>query len=245
MMSTATKAQQAMNCRIRNIVLLIAIVLFGGHAEAAPIAVPMIDDLNTYTFDGAMRIDLNDGVFGAQLNTRTDAFWFKTVDADPLQMLYEEGGRINGLNIFLEQGQVHVGAWANRSGSWLSQTVTADQWHHVAYVFDQGQLSLFVDLNLVQTAATGFAVIPSHAGANALGAVNGWTLVGNAPSDQLGSSAFYTGLLSGVTYDDAALGLTDLDAVATRTLTSPVPPGVFLLGSGLAALLLVSRHRRS
>ena len=218
-------------------------ILLAGSASAAPITVPMIDDTVTYNFDGATRIDLNDSVFDSQLNTRSGAFWFNAADAAPLQMLYEEGGRINGLNIFIDQGRINVGAWAQRAGHWLSQPITANEWHHVAYVFDGGQFSLYYDGSFIQSVATGFNSIPSHTGANALGAVNGWTLVGNSPADQLGTSSFYTGLLAGVTYDDAALLGTDISDIASRTIPNPVPPAALLLGSGLAGLVLIHRRK--
>ncbi len=216
--------------------------LLATQVAAAPITVPMFDDATTYSFDGTGRINLNASVFDAQLDTRTGGFWFNAVDTAPLQMLYEEGGRINGLNIWIDQGQINVGAWANRAGQWLSQPTTANQWHHVAYVFDRGQFSLYYDSALVGSVATGFTTIPSHAGANALGGVNGWTLISN--TSQLGTSSYYTGLLAGVTYDSAPLLLSDIDAMAIRTIPNPVPPAAILLGSGLAGLVVFQRRRR-
>lgn len=232
-----------MNSRSTIFWILISLVLLANVASAAPITVPMIDESTTYTFDGATSINLNDSVFDTQLNSRTGTFWFNALDTAPLQMLYEEGGRINGLNIFLDQGQIHIGAWANRAGQWLSQPVTSNQWHHAAYVFDNGQFSLYFDGSHIQTVTTGFNSIPNHSGANALGGVNGWTLIGNTPSDQLNSSSFYTGLLSGIAYDNSALLLADLNDIATRTIPNPVPPAALLFGSGLAGLILINRRR--
>ena len=220
-------------------------LFLAANATGAPISVPMIDEAATYSFDGTGSIDLDAGVFDAQLSTRSGAFWFNAADTAPMQMLYEEGGRINGLNIFLDQGYIKTGAWANRAGHWLSHPTTANQWHHVAYVFDNGQFSLFYDQVEVQSVNTGFSTIPSHSGANALGAVNGWTLIGNDPSEQLGTSSFYTGLLAGVTYDNAPLLLSDINGIATRTMPNPVPPAALLLGSGLAGLAFFQRRRHS
>ena len=218
--------------------------LYVTAAGAAPIDVPMIDDTRVYTFEGRTRIDLDDPVFDSRLSQRTGALWFKAADIDPLQMLYEEGGRINGLNIFLDQGQIHVGAWANRSGQWLSLSTTANQWHHVAYVYDQGQFALFYDGVESQSVATRFSRIPSHSGANGLGGVNGWTLIGNAASEQLGASAYYTGFLAGVGFDRSALNAVEVAALADRTNPVPLPPAALLFGSGLAGLLLVTRRTR-
>ncbi len=211
-------------------------------AGAAPISVPMIDDTRVYTFDGASRIDLDDPVFDSQLPHRTGAMWYNAADTGALQMLYEEGGRFNGLNIFLNQGRIHVGAWANRSGHWLSLPTTANQWHHVAYVYDQGLFALNHDGAQIQSVTTAFSTIPNHSGANGLGGVNGWTLIGNTASDQVGSSAYFTDSLTGVYFDSAPLNLADVNAMASRTIPTPLPPAVLLLGSGLAGLLLLTRR---
>ena len=215
-------------------------------AGAAPISVPMIDDTRVYTFDGTSRIDLDDPVFDSQLSHRTGALWYNAADTGSLQMLYEEGGRINGLNIFLNQGRIHVGAWANRSGHWLSLPTTANQWHHVAYVYDQGMFALNHDGAQIQSVTTAFGTIPDHSGANGLGGVNGWTLIGNATSDQLGSSAYYTGAMTGVSFDSAPLNLADVNtlAMASQTIPTPLPPAALLLGSGLAGLLVLTRRTR-
>ncbi len=202
----------------------------------------MVDDATTYSFDGSGTNDLNASVFDTQLNTRSGGFWFNAADTGPLQMLYEEGGRINGLNIRIDQGHINVGAWANRAGQWLSRPTTANQWHHVAYVFDQGQFSMFYDSVFVGSVDTGFTTIPNHPGANALGGVNGRTRISN--TNELGTSSYYTGLLSGVSYDSAALLLSDIDAMATRTIPNPVPPAALLLGSGLAGLVIVRRRKQ-
>ncbi len=228
--------------RILPLTALFWVTLLVTHVTAAPITVPMVDDATTYSFDGSGSIDLNASVFDTQLNTRSGGFWFNAADTAPLQMLYEEGGRINGLNIWIDQGHINVGAWANRSGQWLSQPTTANQWHHVAYVYDQGQFSMFYDSALVGSADIGFTTIPNHPGANALGGVNGRTRISN--TNELGTSSYYTGLLAGVTYDSAALLLSDIDAMATRTIPNPVPPAALLLGSGLAGLVMVQRRKR-
>ncbi|WP_390615033.1 LamG-like jellyroll fold domain-containing protein [Maricurvus nonylphenolicus] len=72
---------------------------------------------------------------------RSISLWFKADDASGRQVIFEEGGSINGLNIYVENGQVFVGGWSTSEGhgwvgTWHSAAVTDGQWHHVTLVLD-------------------------------------------------------------------------------------------------------------
>ena len=78
---------------------------------------------------------------------RTLSMWFKADDltnpSGQKQVIYEEGARVRGLNIYLEGNQLYVGGWntaASESGwkgTWLSTNdFSANQWNHVALVLD-------------------------------------------------------------------------------------------------------------
>ena len=74
---------------------------------------------------------------------RSISFWFRgqdTVQSRP-QVLYEEGGTIRGLNVYLNDGQLYVGGWNQResdwSGTWLkTDQIESGEWHHVTLVLD-------------------------------------------------------------------------------------------------------------
>jgi hypothetical protein len=72
---------------------------------------------------------------------RSISLWFKADDASGRQVIFEEGGSINGLNIYVENGQVFVGGWSTSeghgwAGTWHSADVSNGQWHHVTLVLD-------------------------------------------------------------------------------------------------------------
>jgi hypothetical protein len=75
---------------------------------------------------------------------RTIALSFKADDIIGRQVLYEEGGGSRGLIVYIENGQLTVGGWNRVSsesdwrGTWLSTSVTAGQWHHVALTLNGG-----------------------------------------------------------------------------------------------------------
>ena len=76
---------------------------------------------------------------------RTISMWFKTDDAssDKKQVLYEEGGRSRGLNMYVEDDLLYFGGWSNKGnwakGDWVTtkpNQVKSGEWHHVALVLD-------------------------------------------------------------------------------------------------------------
>ena len=73
-------------------------------------------------------------------NQRTVSMWFKAdkVSGRKAQVIYEEGGRDRGLNIYLKDDLLHVGGWGGKwKGDWIeSNKVKSGKWHHVALVLD-------------------------------------------------------------------------------------------------------------
>jgi len=74
---------------------------------------------------------------------RTISLWFKAEDLESgeKQVIYEEGGRVRGLNMYIEDDLLHFGGWSNKGGwsdgSWITtDQIVEDQWHHVALVLD-------------------------------------------------------------------------------------------------------------
>jgi hypothetical protein len=79
------------------------------------------------------------------LGTHTEesvAAWFWVDDKDigsPKQVIYEQGGRTKGLNLYVYDGYLYGGAWnrTNSQSDWdgshiSSAAITSGGWHHVA-----------------------------------------------------------------------------------------------------------------
>ncbi len=69
---------------------------------------------------------------------RTVMIWFKPNDVTTRQVIYNEGGGVNGLSIYIENGNVYCLVWESNT-PW-TPTVTAisvGQWYHICFVFDQ------------------------------------------------------------------------------------------------------------
>lgn len=115
-----------------------------------------------YRFDGKYdRIFLDDPhdstnpTFDDAIYTRTVSIWYKASDLNNKQVIYEEGGHANGLNIYITNSLIWAGAWARdcgwAKGVWLNAAITIDEWHHIVCVFDykeKQEFKLFHDSEL-------------------------------------------------------------------------------------------------
>ncbi|MDH3584109.1 MAG: trypsin-like peptidase domain-containing protein, partial [Phycisphaerae bacterium] len=80
------------------------------------------------------------------LKQRSIMAWFKVTNKtirSRNQVIIDEGGKDSGLAIYIHQGSLYVGGWANasRAGGWRGTFLSTDQiksgrWHHVALVLD-------------------------------------------------------------------------------------------------------------
>ncbi len=108
------------------------------------------------SFDGVDdRLKLADS---GDLNTagpytaKTVLMAFKTGDdVDSRQTLYEQGGHARGLNVYIDDGTLHMGGWNRAEAAWgpshATTAIAADTAYVIALVFDQaaGSIEGFVD----------------------------------------------------------------------------------------------------
>lgn len=107
---------------------------------------------------------------------RTIETWFKTNDATNKQVIYEEGGGVNAIMIYLSGDQLYCGAYRSNGATaefFRSATgdILDDTWYHVAFVINttSGTTTFLWYLNgVLQDSQTGFT-IPKHTGSIELG----------------------------------------------------------------------------
>jgi hypothetical protein len=91
--------------------------------------------------------DINTG--GAIHTQKTIEAWFKIEDKNITsrkQTIYEQGGTVRGLNIYVYGGNLYVGGWNEPNGesdwdpgTWLStSSIQSNTWHHVALTLNGG-----------------------------------------------------------------------------------------------------------
>lgn len=96
---------------------------------------------------------------------RTISFRFKAASTQPRQLLYADGSYVWGTNIYLSEGKLYAGSWAEgwpEGGSWItSAEVQPEKWYQVTLVLENAtdtvendKLSLYLDGVLVGKAAS-------------------------------------------------------------------------------------------
>jgi predicted outer membrane repeat protein len=148
---------------------------------------PTFSNSTALHFDGVddvVAIPNSDDINLGAHERRTVSAWFN-VDDDTTnsrkQVIWEEGGMGNGLNLYVYDGGLYAGAWNASSGwdgLWLGPVdVSAGRWHHAALVLDgsttPGTLELYLDGELAAS-GDGYA-LDEHANDIGIGQVQGDT----------------------------------------------------------------------
>ena len=107
---------------------------------------------------------------------RTISASFKATSVTTRQVIFEEGGTNAGYSLYIQSGQLYVGAWTGNSAAasvFLSTAIDADQWYGVKLVNDGGQLTAYLDDVSFGSATT--AAVPEHTNPLAIGRTSGGT----------------------------------------------------------------------
>ncbi|MEO1385990.1 MAG: G8 domain-containing protein [Cyanobacteria bacterium J06634_6] len=126
--------------------------------------------------------DINKGIH----KKRTISLQFKVdelLGTTGKQVIYEEGGGVRGLNIYIDQNQLFVGGWniPNQESSWKGTWLSTDgfskgEWQHVSLVLDAGKqvaqntLSAYLNGQLFGTGEG--SQLWGHPGGIGLGSIN-------------------------------------------------------------------------
>ncbi|NND02660.1 MAG: hypothetical protein HKN91_07725 [Acidimicrobiia bacterium] len=190
---------------------------------------------------------------GGPFEERTIEVWFDVDATGSRQVIYEEGGATRGLNLYIENGLVHFGAWNtsdNGDGTtpwpapiFLTAPVSAGEAHHAVLVFDfDDSLKAFLDGALVAE-STSVGRLFAHGNNVAFGAVDGSTRVagGSTPSPNyltgtLDEAAVYNSALSEATVAGHYL-LGTIDASSPAALVVAPDDGATVTGTTVVAVV--------
>ena len=132
----------------------------------------------------------------AGYDKKTIELWFQADRLTGQQVIYEQGGTANGLNLYLDDNILNLGAWTSNVGQWLQTVAEVGQTYHVVLQFDNGQLSGYINGNFLGQLTTDFTTIGSHTGDVALGYAKNDTRFSDGILS--GDGAYFQGTIEGL-----------------------------------------------
>lgn len=143
----------------------------------------------------------NEDFLQESYSLRTVSLWMKADRTDGTQILYDEGSENAGFVIRIEKGRLQASvADGGKNGVVSAQMKDTGSWHHVAAVFSEGSMKLYVDGELKDTAKTSFQTISAHSGDGGNGRRIGKDAIGGS-----GEEANSSGVLSELAIYDTPL----------------------------------------
>jgi len=154
--------------------------------------------------------------FDYQITVRSGVFWYYANSVNgQIKTIYEEGGTVNGINVYIKNGNVYAGAWSESdswNGVWLSTATTASAWHQVVYVFDSVNsiFKLFYDGSFATSSAVPTS-ISAHPGNDAIGCNVDGTKWDTGDDGSVGE--YFNGIIDEVRFYDYALTTSEIEAL--------------------------------
>ena len=117
-------------------------------------------------------VDITPAIFDNSFSQRTISVWFKADVVDGVRYIYEEGGTVNGIGIYIQDGTLYGGAYkatGNHYNIFISYAVTSKRWYHVVITFHTTiGFSMFINGELVSGPFPLGLDMPPHSNANGL-----------------------------------------------------------------------------
>jgi len=162
---------------------------------------------------------------GSDLPNRTISVWFNATDITKTgkQVVYEEGGHINGFSVYIFNSRIYIAGWAE-SNSWAgtyfnSTSISSGKWHHAALVLSgSSTFTAYLDGVQIGTTSTGVSSLPSHSGDISIGR-NGSTQFHDGDDNTAGS--YFQGSIDELRIWNEARSLADIKDDMHRELLTP------------------------
>lgn len=152
----------------------------------------------------------------SNIDERSYTIAFKTgSDISTRQMIYEQGGGTNGLNVYIDSDRLYANAWDNSVEDFDFVSITANTEYVFSFVYDGGSTRWDGYLNgvLEMSATSAAAQISSHTGLIGIGVINNDTQYDGQVDVASGDE--FLGTIMAMSYYSTALSSADRIKVET------------------------------
>ena len=153
----------------------------------------------------------------------TITMFFKADSVEGEHTMFEEGAHLNGIIVAIMEKELQVGTMDNS----VQFTITApfedtSKWHHVAGVFDNGIVLLYLDGQQIADGEAPFQQITKHGDEAGIAATADGDAFGVTGTNPGPPKKFFKGILDEVTIYTSALAAVEIRSLAAML---PVEPG--------------------
>lgn len=154
---------------------------------------------------------------------RTVTIFFKTDDVEGEHTLYEEGAHLNGMIVAIMEKELRLGTMDNSQQFTIAAPFDdTSNWHHVAGVFDNGKVFLYLDGQKVADGETPYAQISSHGDEAGIAATADGDAFGVTGTNPGPPKKFFKGILDEVTIYTRALTAAEVLSLAAALFVEPM-----------------------
>ena len=153
---------------------------------------------------------------------RTVTMFFKTDDVEGEHTMYEEGALFNGMIIAIMEKELRLGTMDNS----VQFTIAApfedtSNWHHVAGVFDNGKLFLYLDGQEIADGEAPYVQVGVHADEGGIAATADGDAFGLPTTNPGPPQQLFKGILDEVTIYTRALTAAEIEDLAANVSVDP------------------------
>lgn len=165
---------------------------------------------------GGLTIGSDPDINTSLITERSYTIAFKTgSDISTRQLLYEQGGTVRGLNVYITNDRLYANVWEDASEASDFTTISANENYIFSFVYDgaSSRWDGYLNGDLVMTNTSAPASIPSHTGLVGIGVINNDTQFHGL--DEVTAGEEFSGSIMAMSYYSTALSSTDRIKVET------------------------------
>lgn len=150
------------------------------------------------------------------------AMWIKADDVNVDQTIFDEGGTSNGYCIKIKEGMLQLNTTNGGTGASVTAEYTNTDWHHIAGIYKEGELHLYIDGKEAAGGEAPYKQVGSHGNDGAIGATFDGDASGGG-SNGMGAWNLFQGVMDEIYFYNSTITAEEISELYQQGLA--VEPG--------------------